>query len=466
MSEMSVRMSEWKAGWAVAWLAAALLPVTSAVAQSPGDADVLDWTLKVEPAHSQSAEGNEVDLVLSARIQKGWILYSSDFQPADFGPRPARITVAGAVGPLQAIGASSKTDKSATGGYTYTYFSDTAQFRQRVRLETGARSVTGTINGQTCFEENGLCALFRKQFDLPVEAPAASKPADKAAARVELGKKLFFDARLSKDGSVSCATCHKPENAFADTTAVSLGVGGQKGTRNTPSVMNTSGRTTLFWDGRAETLEDQAIFPIENPVEMALPVAEALARVNADAEYTELFQAAFGAPATARNLGRAIAAYEKTLDTVNSPYDRYSHGDDAAISDSAKRGRLLFIGRGKCAECHSGEDFTSDRFRNIGLFDGAKLTDRGRGAITQAAAENGQFKVPSLRNVAVTAPYMHNGMFRSLREVIDYYDEPDKVVAGHQGRDASMSAKLSLTEQEKLDLEAFLRTLTDARFAS
>jgi cytochrome c peroxidase len=246
---------------------------------------------------------------------------------------------------------------------------------------------------------------------------------------------------------------------------VSPGVGGALGTRNAPSVMNSSGRTSLFWDGRAETLEDLAIGPIENPLEMALPAAEALARVNADAEYRQQFQLAYAGPATARTLGRALAAFQKTLDTANTPYDRYIRGDDAAVSESAKRGRLLFIGKGKCAECHSGEDFTSDRFRNIGLFDGKRFADRGRGAITGNTVEDGEFKVPSLRNVAVTAPYMHDGSFGTLREVIDYYDDPERIVPGAKGRDATMSAPLKLTEGEKADLEAFLRALTDDQFA-
>jgi cytochrome c peroxidase len=306
---------------------------------------------------------------------------------------------------------------------------------------------------------------------LLVAAESAAQPAVPAAPnqgrlRADLGKRLFFDPILSADRTISCASCHKPEVAFADDRAVSAGVGGKVGTRNTPSVMNTSGRTMLFWDGRTETLEDQAIFPIENPVEMALPIAEALQRLNADPTYVAQFQQAYNGPVTARTLGRALAAFQKTLDTVNSPYDRYAHGNDAAISESARRGRLLFIGRGKCAECHSGEDFTSDRFRNIGLYDGRKLNDRGRGAITNQPQDDGQFKVPSLRNVSVTAPYMHDGAFKTLREVIDYYDEPDKIVPDAKGRDVSMNAKLGLTEQEKTDLENFLKALTDDRFGA
>jgi cytochrome c peroxidase len=230
--------------------------------------------------------------------------------------------------------------------------------------------------------------------------------------------------------------------------------------------MNSSARTVLFWDGRAETLEDQALGPIENPVEMDLPLPVALSRVNADPDYAALFARAYGGEATPRSLGRALAAYQKTLDTADSPYDRYARGDDGAISESARRGRLIFIGRGKCAECHSGEDFTSDRFRNIGLFDGGRWNDPGRAEVSRLAEDAGRFKVPSLRNVAVTAPYMHNGAFTTLREVIDYYDQPARVVPESRGRDASMNPSLGLSEQEKLDLEAFLRSLTDDRFAA
>lgn len=283
-------------------------------------------------------------------------------------------------------------------------------------------------------------------------------------ARAELGQRLFFDPLLSSDRTVSCASCHKPEHAFADTTQVSKGVGGKEGTRNTPSVMNSTARVTFFWDGRAGTLEEQAIFPIENPIEMNLPMATAIERLNADQEYAKAFNELYGGPATAKSLGRALAAFEKTLETANSPYDRYSQGDDAAMTDAAKRGRLLFIGKANCATCHSGEDFTSDRFENIGLFNGKDLNDRGRGDVTRIETDAGLFKVPTLRNVAITAPYMHNGMFAALREVIDYYDNPDAHVTGALRRDAKLDKPLQLTEVEKQDLQAFLEALTDDRF--
>jgi cytochrome c peroxidase len=299
-----------------------------------------------------------------------------------------------------------------------------------------------------------------------LDAPVAPKQASAPDPRAELGRKLFFDPLLSSDRTVSCASCHKPEHAFADALRLSQGVGGQLGARNTPSVMNSTARVSFFWDGRAATLEQQAIFPIENPVEMNLPIAVALERINADADYATAFAKLYGGPATAKSLGRALAVFQKTLETANSPYDRFNRGDDDAISASAKRGRLLFIGKGNCATCHSGEDFTSDRFENIGLFNARELNDRGRADFTKVDTDAGMFKVPSLRNVAMTAPYMHNGMFATLRDVIDYYNEPDKHVKGALRRDAKLDKPLALAQNDIADLEAFLLALTDDRFAA
>lgn len=283
-------------------------------------------------------------------------------------------------------------------------------------------------------------------------------------SREKLGEKLFFDPILSKDRSISCASCHKPEYAFADTSAVSLGVGGNKGERNTPTITNLSGRTTLFWDGRSPSLEHQALQPIQNPVEMNLSIAEAVARLNSNPVYSAAFQRLFQGPASEKSLSAVLAAYERTLETSNSPYDRYINGDDHAISASAIRGRMLFIGKANCNTCHSGEDFTADRFKSIGLYNGLELKDPGRFAITKDSTHLGDFKIPGLRNVALTAPYMHNGMFKTLKEVIQYYNNPDVVVRNGKNRDLALNKPLGLTDQEVDDLEAFLKTLTDDRF--
>lgn len=284
-------------------------------------------------------------------------------------------------------------------------------------------------------------------------------------ARAQLGRQLFFDPILSRDRTISCASCHKPEKAFSDDRVVSLGVEGREGTRNTPTVMNSAGRTRFFWDGRSETLEEQALAPIANPVEMDLPVDEAVARLVADPKWVQRFEDAYSAAPTRRTLGRALAAYQKTLNTFDSPYDRYVLGQDDAISEAAKRGRLLFISKAQCVSCHAGEDFTSDRFKNIGIYNGRQFNDEGRGAITGDATQKGEFKVPGLRNVALTAPYMHNGMFKTLREVIVYYDDPSKVIPDSIGRDAQLRDPLRLTAGEIDDIEQFLLTLTDDRFA-
>lgn len=291
---------------------------------------------------------------------------------------------------------------------------------------------------------------------------AGGEPPKTAAA---LGEKLFFDPILSRDRTVSCASCHKPEHAFADNVAFSAGVHGQRGTRNTPSAANVAARLDFFWDGRAASLEEQALGPIANPKEMDLPVAEALSRVNADAFYAAAFGKVFGGPATEKTLAKAIAEFERTLETADTPYDRYVAGDDAALPEAAKRGRLLFIGKANCASCHAGEDFTADRHKNIGLFNGRELADSGRAAITGSAEHRGLFKIPSLRNVAVTAPYMHNGMFATLREVVDYYNTPDAFVKESINRDKALDAPLKLSAEEVSDLVAFLESLTDDRFS-
>ena len=280
----------------------------------------------------------------------------------------------------------------------------------------------------------------------------------------ELGELLFFDPILSQNNQISCASCHLPEYAFADTAALSKGVDGKLGTRNTPSAMNQNARSFFFHDGRAETLEEQAAGPIENPVEMNLPLAEAIKRLNLHEQYSSYFKKIYAKRPDRESILDAIASYERTLETSNSPFDRYMHGDTTAISVSAKRGQDIFNVKGKCFDCHFGPDFTGDEFRNIGLYNAQELNDPGRYEITKNKADIGKFKVPGLRNIAVTAPYMHNGSFRTLREVIDYYDTPQHFVKGSINADTLLTKPLNLTEQEKSDLLEFLKSLTDDRF--
>ncbi len=281
----------------------------------------------------------------------------------------------------------------------------------------------------------------------------------------ELGKLLFFDSILSRDNQVSCASCHKPQFAFADNTPVSFGVDSLKGGRNTPSAMNLSARVFHFWDGRAESMEEQASGPMENPVEMDIPLSEVVRKLNKHNQYRAFFISIFGKIASKENVVEAIAAYERTLETSNTAFDNYiSEKDTTQFSEAAKRGHVIFNEKGKCFDCHFGPDFTGDQFRNIGLFNGKDLNDSGRFIVTRKLSDLGKFKTPGLRNISVTGPYMHNGMHKTLKEVINYYNEPDKFISNSINRDSLLSKPLNLTDREKLDLEAFLLSLTDKQF--
>ncbi|MCF2494049.1 cytochrome-c peroxidase [Dyadobacter chenhuakuii] len=282
---------------------------------------------------------------------------------------------------------------------------------------------------------------------------------------LELGKRLFFDPILSGNRSISCGSCHKESLAFADSVQVSQGVNGRMGTRNTPSAMNMRFQESFFWDGRATTLEQQVLMPIENPVEMDLPVDSAIARLNRDAFYRQSFLRIFKELPSKSNLARALSDFERSLETGDSPFDDWRVNDNEdAVSASAKRGFKLFNTKAKCIQCHFGPDFKNVEFRNIGLFDGKMHADSGRSAISHQASDLGKFKIGSLRNIAITAPYMHNGMFKTLKEVINYYNDPEAIVPNAVNRDTILTGSLQLTEAEKLDIENFLIALTDRRF--
>ena len=291
-----------------------------------------------------------------------------------------------------------------------------------------------------------------------------SQKQDDILTKEALGEKLFFDPVLSGGQAISCASCHLPEFAFADTAAFSVGDKGTRLVRNSPALTNLSGRTDFFWDGRASSLEEQILGPLSSRDEMDLPIEQAVERLKKSEFYSAAFQKIFKTEVNQKNLLSAIAAFERTLETTDTPYDRYLDGDEKAMSEAAIRGRILFIGKANCATCHSGEDFTADRFKSIGLFNGKELTDAGRFKISKDSTHIGMFKVPGLRNVAVTAPYMHNAMFKTLKEVVQYYNTPDKFVSNSMNRDLSLGSSLNLADGEVNDIVAFLEALTDDRF--
>lgn len=295
----------------------------------------------------------------------------------------------------------------------------------------------------------------------PAGTPATLAPADNALteARARLGRRLFFDKQLSRTGEVACVTCHRPEHAFSDPNAVSTGVEGRSGTRNAPALVNQAWGRSFFWDGRTPTLEEQAGKPIENPDEMDLPLDEAAARVAADPSYAGAFEQAYQGQATADSLRKAIASFVRVVVSTDSPYDRHLRGDDSDFDEAAQRGEAIFMSdAGGCFHCHPAGPLTNEGYFNNGLFvDGG---DAGRRSVTGRTGDLGKFKVPSLRNIAVTAPYMHDGSLATLDDVLDHY-----VRGGNGGSftDPTLTP-LSLSDAQRQDLLAFLHALTDRAF--
>lgn len=302
-----------------------------------------------------------------------------------------------------------------------------------------------------------------KQFymKIPKGFPTPVIPEDNqlTIARVELGKKLFFDPILSRDFSISCATCHHPEKSFSDTVALSKGVFGRKGLRNSPSLANIAYKNQFFMDGGVPTLELQVTAPIQDHNEMDLNILDVVQRLKSEPDYVKLSMQAYNQEPSPYVITRAIASYERTLISGNSSYDQYKNGNETALTHSQKRGMGLFYSaRTNCSSCHNGFNFTSNNFENIGLY--SLYKDSGRMRVTLNEVDRGKFIVPSLRNVAVTAPYMHDGSMESLEEVIDFFNG-----GGHTHSNKSYLVKnLSLTNQEKNDLVNFLKSLTDNEF--
>jgi cytochrome c peroxidase len=314
--------------------------------------------------------------------------------------------------------------------------------------------------------------------------------------KIALGRRLFFEPRLSVDGSVACGSCHQPGRAFTDGGSAAVGVRGLVGQRNAPSILNALFFKTLFWDGRVTTLEDQALLPIVNPSEMGQPsLGDAVAALEADASYRHQFQAVFGARPNAGDLAKAIAAYERSELSFDAPFDAFAAGDEAAISYAARRGWALFNGKAHCAACHTPAAaggpalFMDQRFHNTGVgvsgrelaslacatqarlgagelirvdqtAISSELSALGSFLVTKQTADIGAFRTPSLRNVAVTGPYFHDGSARTLWDVIDHYN---KGGTANPWLDRGIRP-LGLNDAEVDDLVAFLGTLTSAPY--
>jgi cytochrome c peroxidase len=283
---------------------------------------------------------------------------------------------------------------------------------------------------------------------------------------VSLGKRLFYDPILSANNPQSCASCHIQQNGFSETTQYSTGIDGIEGNRNAMPLINLGWQTKFFWDGGANGLESQVIAPITNPIEMHETMANVVAKLNADAEYPELFKAAFGnAQVTSQNIMRAIAQFERTLISGNSKYDQYMRGE-VLLSAQELNGKALFedMEKGDCVHCHSlGSTFSDFEFRNTGL--DSIPVDEGRYLITMNQGDRGKFKTPSLRNVELTAPFMHDGRFQTLLECVQHYNTEFHYSA-NLDPNLSFAVKGRMNQQEMEDLVAFMKTLTDTEFVN
>ena len=343
----------------------------------------------------------------------------------------------------------------------------------------------------------------------PLGLPPVSYPADnpQTPEKIALGEKLFNDKRFSSTGDVNCAHCHKAEAAFTDgPLKVSEGINKLTGTRNAPTVINSAYFETAFWDGRSPSLEDQALHPFVNPIEMGLkdhqPILDI---VRSDPEYVGAFQEVFGKQGEAVTMGevtKAIAAFERTIISGNSPFDRWYYGkEEGALSEQQKRGFELFVNQGRCVSCHLIEQtqalFTDNRFHNVGqgindlheetaglarefvkaqlsmaevdiqVLSDKRTSELGRLAVTKSMEDIGSFKTPTLRNVAVTAPYMHDGALASLRDVVVHYNNGGVNKKGEPVNDFLSGGirPLNLTDAQVDDLVAFLESLTSPEYA-
>ena len=287
---------------------------------------------------------------------------------------------------------------------------------------------------------------------LPERAAVDPREAELAA----LGARLFSDVRLSVDRSVSCASCHRPERNFADDVPFSAGARGRATARNTPTLLNRAYGLRFMWDGRAQTLEEQVLLPIENPLEMDLPLAEALARLAADEGLRAEFRRVLGGEPTRDGLARALASHVRSLVLAGSPVDRFRAGDFEALDDAARAGLWFYESRGGCWRCHGGPNFSDEDFHNTGVGARDGEPEPGRAGVTGRPEDRGRFKTPTLRGAAATAPYMHDGSLATLAEVVEFYRAGGR---RNSNLDPAL-APIEMSPEDARNLVAFLGALS------
>ena len=327
-------------------------------------------------------------------------------------------------------------------------------------IMVGAMGMAATnVLGDSSAPSPGGSSTTTQAVPLGLEDPAAYIPTDnpQTVKKIELGRILFFDKRLSKTNTVACANCHMPGLAFTDGQAVSMGINRLQGGRSAPTAINRVYSKVQFWDGRAQTLEEQSTGPFVNPVEHGfLDYDEMTAKMKKISGYRKLFEEVFHDEITEKNIGKAIASFQRTLISGNSPSDRFDvGGEEQALTDSAKRGLELFRGKARCTRCHSGFNFSDEKFHNLGIGWDINSVDLGRYMVTKNPEDIGAFKTPTLREIARTAPYMHDGRFGTLEDVVKFYNQGG-ISNPHQD---NTIIPLELSNGEQQDVVAFLRSL-------
>jgi len=308
------------------------------------------------------------------------------------------------------------------------------------------------IGAITLLASAAVFGLDKSDFTRPDQIPF---PADNpySVQKAALGKMLFFDPRLSNNRNMTCATCHNPSFGWEDATATSIGAQNTNLGRHSPTIVNSAWGDLFFWDGRASSLEEQSAGPIESTVEMNLPISEAVTRLKAVPDYVQWFKDVFGNQGiTAENIKKSIATFERTIVTGQAPFDKWVEGDESALTATEKLGFELFIGKAHCANCHTGWNFTDNKFHDIGL----SVNDLGRFEVSKQEADKFAFKTPSLRNISQRAPYTHDGRFSTLENVIVHY------MSGGIRRptNSDLMQPFPLTPDEMKALKAFMLTLT------
>lgn len=345
----------------------------------------------------------------------------------------------GRIGRVASLGLAVSTVSLAVGGFPGIGFG-AALVGEAKQVSIQPKAASGT---------DALKALYRRPATVPFPKDNPYTP-----EKMALGKKLYFDTRLSVSSAQSCASCHSPSYGWADGLALGVGHGMQKLGRHSPTIVNAAWGSIFMWDGRLATLEDQALGPIQSPGEMNMPLEKLVKRLESIPEYKPMFVRVFPDEGmTAKTLAKAIATYERTVVSERAPFDAWIEGNEKAISEEAKRGFAVFNGKAQCAACHEGWNFTNDGFQDIGL----SSSDVGRGAFVPGVIKmEHAFKTPGLREIVRREPYMHDGSLATLKDVVEHYDR------GGVDRPSrsDLMKPLGLTAQEKSDLVAFLQSLS------